>query len=483
MKLKHIAPSHLALAMALTCGAVSAGEITNDKVRVHWAQPYENVAHIAEAATPAIAAAKTPKEKGEALATALREAGVLSATVSVQDNGDLIVSMAKPVFTGDYSEYFKQSKVLTKRQLEAGAVKASNRGKADGKAVRIDVGNIDQETGTITVSTTAVDVKEWKNWAVGAGVNNYGSRYSGSDLATIYGRVALEDGNEVSGSFAHGFSNSTPDSYGGRYNAASVAWSHHGRHGTTKTQFTNALWTAGGPVRVFDLTGRVTTLSVGHWVPLSSSWTVFGEITRTENRQHMGVVGWKDQTNYTTVRAGAEYRTSSSVAAVAIEKGLGGSRDFNAVPLIGTFDPNYTALKADWAAHRNLNDDGWVLKGGLGGHIASSDTPSNELFSAGGPGRGRAWLTGSSSGKRGVYGEVVVEAPERQGFTPYAGIDTAIVDRQAGGSQHLSSAFVGTRYNHGRFNLDAGYAHGIGSNDLAGQQKDSRLFLSAGVSW
>jgi hemolysin activation/secretion protein len=434
-------------------------------------------------AQPQVDAAASAKNKGEALAQALREAGILSAMVSVQANGDLVVALAKPVFTGDYADYFTASDYLTKRQLEAGAVKASNRGKADGKSIKINVGQPSWETGTVQVVATSADVQDWKNWAAGVGVNNYGSRYSGSDLATAYARVALEDGNEVSGSFAHGFSNSTPDSYGGRYNAASVAWAHHGAHGTTRTEFTNALWTAGGPVRIFDLTGRITTFSVGHWVPLSAKWTVFGQVLRTENRQHLGVVGWKDQTNYTSARIGAERTTPNSRTTTTLEKGLGGSRDFNAVPLLGTFDPHYTALRVDWEGKKPFGDDGWMLRGAAGGHVSTSDTPSNEQFSAGGPGRGRAWLTGTTSGQRGAYGEVIVEAPSRNGLTPYAGLDTAIIDPQVGNSQRLSSAFIGTRYTRKNFNLDAGYAHGVGANELSGQQKDSRIFLSAGFNW
>lgn len=465
------------LAMIAMCAPAMAS------TRITYDPSIKLLADAVAKAQPKVEASATAKDKGETLAQALREAGLLSAMVSVKADGDLVVALAKPVFTGDYASYFAASDYLTKRQLEAGAVKASNRGKADGKSIKISVGQPSWETGTVQVVATSVDVQDWKSWAAGIGVNNYGSRYSGSDLATAYARVALEDGNEVSGSFAHGFSNSTPDSYGGRYNAASVAWAHNGARGTTRTEFTNALWTAGGPVRVFDLTGRITTFSVGHWVPLSAKWTVFGQVLRTENRQHLGVVGWKDQTNYTSARFGVERTTINSRTTATLEKGLGGSRDFNVSPLLGTLDPHYSVLKLDWEGRKALGNDGWMLRGAAGGHVGTSDTPSNEQFSAGGPGRGRSWLSGTTAGKRGAYGEVIVEAPSRKGFTPYAGLDTAIIDPQVGHSQRLSSAFIGTRYTRKNFNLDAGYAHGVGANELSGQQKDSRIFLSAGFNW
>lgn len=427
------------------------------------------------------AAENTPQAKGTTVAMALREAGFISAVVAVKPGNVIEVSLARPVFSGEYAAYFSQGEYLTKRQLEAGAVKASNRAKADGKSVKIDVRT--PADGVVEVVASAADVDDWKRWGASAGFNNYGSRYSGSDLLTGYARVALEDGNEVSASVAHGLSNTNPDSYGGRYEAASVSWTHNGPHGATRVEFSNAVYTAGGPVRVFDLTGRVTTLSVGHWVPLSAKWQVYGQIVRTENRQHLGVVSWKDQTNYTTATVGVERNTPATTTRLSIDKGLGGSRDFNVVPLLGTFDPHYTTLKIDWQGRKTLNEDGWVLRGAAGAHVGTSDTPSNEQFSAGGPGRGRAWLTGSTSGKRGAYGEVIIEAPTHGSWTPYVGLDTSIVDPQVGNSQRLSSAFVGTRYSKNNWNLDAGYAHGVGSNDLAGAQKDSRIFLNISRSW
>ena len=478
---KPLSALFVAIALAMSAPAF-ANEIAADGGSHAVSAPAE-VQSALRAVDAKIQAATTAQERGTIVAMALREAGFLSAITSVKADGSIEVSLARPVFSGEYADYFSASPYLTKRQLEAGAVKASNRAKADGKSVKIDVRTPNAQTGTVEVVATSADVADWQRWSTSVGYNNYGSRYSGADLVTVAGRVALENGNEVSGSFAHGLSNTNPDSFGGRYEAAGVAWAHHGPHGTTRVEFTNAVYTAGGPVRVFDLTGRVTTFSVGQWVPLSQKWQVFGQIMRTENRQHLGVVGWKDQTNYTTAKIGVERNTRATRTTISLEKGLGGSRDFNVVPLLGTFDPHYTALKIDWEGRKALGSDGWNLRAAAGAHIGTSDTPSNEQFSAGGPGRGRAWLTGTSSGKRGAYGEVVIEAPTRNGFTPYAGVDAAVVDPQFGTAQHYSSVFVGTRYTKGNFSADAGYAHGLGSNPTQGQQKDSRLFIQAGYRW
>ena len=472
--------STLAVALALTFSVNAHAQETASHAASasSWSIQAPPVAQkaIDQAQAKIDAAEDTAQAKGTAVAMALREAGLLSAIVSIKPGNVIEVSLAKPVFSGEYATYFSDSDYLTKRQLEAGAVKASNRAKADGKSVKIDVQTA--KDGQIVVVASAADVDDWKRWGASVGFNNYGSRYSGSDLITGYARVALEDGNEVEASLAHGLANTNPDSYGGRYEAASLAWTHHGAKGSTRVEFSNAVYTAGGPIRIFDLTGRVTLLSVGHWIPLDAKWTVFGQIVHTQNRQHLGVVGWKDQTNYTTARVGAEYKTPNSRTTITVEQGLGGSRDFNAVPLLGTFDPHYTAVKIDWQGQKVLNEDGWVLKGAAGAHIGTSDTPSNEMFSAGGPTRGRAWLSGSTSGQRGAYGEVIVEAPQRRGWTPYVGVDTSIVDPQIGDTQRLSSAFAGARYSKKDWTVDVGYAHGIGGNDLAGQQKDSRVFIN-----
>lgn len=422
----------------------------------------------------------TAQAKGTAVAKALREAGLLSAVVTVRDNV-IEVALAKPTFTGPYAKYFRRGKYLTKRQLEAGAVRASNRAKSDGKSVSIDVGQA--KDGQIAIATSEVSVADWQRWNASVGVNNFGSRYAGSDMGTAYGRVSLNHGNEAYASLAHGFSNSNPDSYGGSYEGASVGFAHHGPKGTTRVEVSNAIYTAGGQVRIFDLGGRVTTLSVGHWVPLSQSLTAFGQVLFVQNRQSIGAVDWRDKQQYGIAKIGIEKRTANTSTTVTVEKGLGGEREFNAVPLLGKFDPNFTAVTIDVSGKKALGDDGWVLKGRAGARIASSDTPSNEQFVAGGPARGRAWLTGTAAAQRGAYAEAVIEAPTRNGFTPYAGVDVARLDPKSGPSQTLSSAFVGTRYTRGAFSIDAGYAHGFGSNDMAGEVKDSRLFLSASFSW
>ena len=479
----------IATALFLASTPALAGDATQDTspqsatAQAPWAIQAPAAAQEAiDRARPAIDAAEnTPQAKGAAVAIALREAGFLSAVVSVKPGNVVVVELARPGFSGDYASYFSESDYLTKRQMEAGAVKASNRAKADGKSVKIDVRM--PHDGVVEVVATSADVEDWKRWSAAVGVNNYGSRYSGSDLATFNGRVALGHGNEITGSLAHGFSNTDQDSFGGKYEAASVEFAHHGPHGTTRVELTRAIYTAGGPVRLFDLSGKITTFSVGHWVPLSAKWTVFGQIVRTENEQTLGIVDWSDKQSYTTAKVGVERSTKNSSLRVSVDKGLSGSRDIQGVPLLGTFNPNYTSLHIDWRGQHELGQSEWKIKGAAGAQVSTSNVPSNEAFAAGGPGRGRAWLSGATAGKRGAYGELILEAPTRRGFTPYVGVDTALIQPKSGDNQRLSSVFVGTHYKNGNWNMDAGVARAIGNSTDMGARSDTRIFVSASYSW
>ena len=383
-------------------------------------------------------------DKGAGIAQVIGEAYASNGAAQVAVHIDTaahtvnVVEGHGPPSSGAYAGYLSATSHATRRQIEAAGRKMSNRARADGAKATLDIGSPDAE-GSYTV-TTAATPAESAPVTGSVGYTNQGARYAGSDLVTASGRADVGYGNEIDASAAHGLSNASSDSYGGRYNAESLSLTHYSRFGGTKFYANNTTYQTGGPLEIYDLSGRVSTWGMQQIIPLSQAWTVYGGVQETHANERLGIVGWDDQERYTTALVGFSRDTAHTNGNIQFDHGVGnGSRSLTVIPLQGTFNPHYGSLKASFSAWALLGGQGWIGRAGVSGQVSSHDTPTNELWTIGGPFRGQAYRNGFAAGIRGYAVWSQVEAPGYMGLTPYIGVDRASAD-YAVGMQRTSTA-------------------------------------------
>jgi hemolysin activation/secretion protein len=363
--------------------------------------------------------------------------------------------------TGAYAGYLPATQHATRRQIEVAGRNISNRARADGQRATLDIAK-PGEDGLYTVDSTATRTDDSRLSGT-LGYTNQGARYAGSDLLTGSARVEAGAGFEIDASVAHGLSNASSDSFGGRYDSESLSVTHYSRFGGTKFYATNTTYQTGGPLRDFDLSGHVSTYGLQQIVPLSKAWTGYVGIQNTRSNERLGVVDWNDHERYTTALIGFSRDTEHTNGNIEFDHGVGGGhRSYTLAPLQGTFDPRYSSVKASFSAWTPIGAN-WVGRAGVAGQVSSHDTPTNELWTIGGPFRGQAYKNGFTAGIRGysVWGQV--EAPVWHGLTPYVGVDRAVAAYAIGPDTRVNSGYAGLRYRlASRLSLDVGYAHAFG---------------------
>lgn len=434
----------------------------------------------------------------EAVAAVYEEAGAAFINIRVdQETRTIEVHEGSATITGPYAAYFPGAQVVDgvaivqhvkRSSLEAFARRINDRARADFSRATIDVSvnnRAGARPGDVIVATSFEEVPDAKRYQGSLGYTNNGARYAGADLLTGSMRFQLGHGNELAVNAGRGLPNVREDSYGGRYNTAGAAFSHAGANGITRFAANHVDYKTGGLLQIFDITGKIDTISVFHTIPLNERWSVYGGLTATRATINLGAGGldWSDTTSYRTATIGTTRQGKSTVLNVQVDRGVGGSRSTDVVPLLGTFDAHYWSVKSDFVGEKALGDNGWKGRVGAAAQISSSNTPGNELFTVGGPTRGQAFLGGAASGNRGYAAFAEIQAPERNGFTPYAGLDRSWVSPATGADLDLNSAYVGTRFKSPgkKVNFDVGYARSFGGTP-EGLDK-GRVFATATLNF
>jgi hemolysin activation/secretion protein len=368
---------------------------------------------------------------------------------------------------GDYAGYLGAHAHLTQRQIHAAARTLSDRARADNAKVDLTIGKPDAEAA-VAVTALATPVTD-SRFSGAVGYTNEGARYAGSDLVTANGHGNLGHGNVLDLNAAHGLSNASSDSFGGRYNAVSAALTHYSAFGGTKIYASNTTYQTGGPLRDYDLSGRVSTWGLQQVIPLSKAWTVYDGLQQTLANERLGIVGWNDQERYVTALVGVNRETAHTSGNLEVAHGIGGgSRTVTLLPIQGTFDPHYATVKASFSGWVPVGQ-GWVARGGVSGQVSSAATPTNELWTIGGSTRGQAYRASFAAGIRGYAVWAQAEAPTIHGLVPFVGIDRAQVSYAGGGADTaVNSGYAGVRYRWDTLAVNLGYAHAFGA-DVAGQ--------------
>jgi hemolysin activation/secretion protein len=134
---------------------------------------------------------------------------------------------------------------------------------------------------------------------------------------------------------------------------------------------------------------------------------------------------------------------------------MGGTREYDGIPLQGTIGPRYATMSANLDISKS-----WPSLGGAGVAVktdmqAGTDgTPSGAQFALGGPGRGSNYHTGTASAPSGGYGGIEISSPVwsaagavLQGYVGYNGAfaEPSRAEPSVGGGVHTASAEVGLR--------------------------------------
>jgi hemolysin activation/secretion protein len=404
---------------------------------------------------------------GNTLVALYRKRGYLSIEASVDaDKQTITLFESTAVSTGIYGDYIPKGQgVLTNESLELAAARMTNTAKLNGEKINIEILSVDPQTGNAEIRTTATPIVGDKKIGASIGYSNMGQRYSGPDVATAYGWANIGNGQQLDVSAAHGFSAWSNDSKGGRFESGVLSYRKASQFGLTSIQTALTTYKTGGIFSEIDLTGTINRTTLEHNYLVKKNIIAIGRLSYTDNEQKINLVGWTNKQSYTAFFGGFRYQGESWAADAGIEQGLGGSSQFNFVPLLGRFDANYTTLAANVTGNFDLSK-GWIVAGKAGFQSGPNSTPSSAQFALGGPDRGRSYTTGYVATPIGAYASLTLNAPLRNGVQGYAGIDWANGKPVTGPSREATSAFIGARFMLSKLITgDLSFAQAIKRND------------------
>lgn len=403
---------------------------------------------------------------GRRLVQLYRDRGYVSIEAHVIPDAHtirIVEAPAKP--SGPLADYLPSGQVLTLETLNLAAARMTPAARLDGQRVAIDVLPVDMSTGTVEVRTSTTPAADAKRAGGGIGYTSMGQRYSGPDVATLYGWANIGSGQQIDGSFSHGFADWNSDSKHGRYENANAAYRKASRYGLTSLQLSHIDYKTGGELAPLDLNGTVDRASIEQAYLLTRALTVLGRLSWTDNKQGFDLLGWNDRQQYGALFGGVRYQGAGWTADAGIEQGLGGSRSYNVAPLLGRFDSHYTAAIVNASGTHEIGR-GWTVTGKAGGQIGPDGTPNSSAFYLGGPDRGRSYTTGYTATPSGAYLSFSLNTPTVNGLQGYAGIDGAKGRPVVGPDREAKSAFIGARFALGKYVTgDAGFARTLGRND------------------
>ena len=357
---------------------------------------------VASAAlAPAAYAAETVDQKSTCLSMAdinkaeqcLHASGQTFAKISSDQKGNRSVVNQPASISGDYAGYLKGdinnlNSPLLQRALQN-----------DGKGLKVKVSSVDPKTQSYDVTLTAKDYDK-KPYQGAVLVSNLGPDFSGREIASWYNRESLGHGMALTTSFTHGFPNVRSDSEGGKYENAYLDLEKVTTLGLFEAQYLYSDNKSGGPSKIYDLAGTTNrySLSFTHW--LTNNISLRHQISYTDRDQDFGAYSISEHQHYTTYRPTLAYDNGNFSSSLRLTKGLGGDRDFDLIPLMGTFNPHFWSSQLDGGYKFDIgggvvvNTHGSMFKG-------SVDMPSSERFGLGGRGAGSSHESGLYSGYKG----------------------------------------------------------------------------------
>ncbi|MBD8615088.1 hypothetical protein IFT69_15415 [Pseudomonas putida] len=404
----------------------------------------------------------------------LHTTGKPFARLHVRSNGEQVVIDKPAVIEGDYAEYLKGDADNLNSPLLLRALENEGQGLAV-SASAVDSAN---ENYTLRLKAKPYDQKPYRGAVM---LSNSGPDISGRDILSWYHRQLLGQGYVLTTSLTHGFADLRPESKGGKYESAFFSLEKATQYGVFDAQYLYSENTSGGTARLYDLGGTTNRFSLGFTQYLLPSLTLRHQLSYTDRKQDFGAYGIDEKQQFMTYSGKVGYTFAGVDTYLKLTKGLDGKRDYDLIPLMGTFNPYFWSGEAD-ARTSIILPQGLVLNLHATGFKGSKDMPSSERFGLGGAGRGSSHESGLYSGYEGFSYEAQVSRS-------LANLNGVVISASAGlnGSdittaidQDISvmSARVGVDVGYHDWSIQTSYNKSVMSRNLEDDQR-----LSVDLVW
>lgn len=408
--------------------------------------------------------------------------GYVGAKASVDGNQIRIIEPGADV-KGDYDNAWlnQQGGVIEVGNIQNSMMMADVANRFE--VLDVTVGNL-QPDGTV-----ALDVKRTssgKPYEASINYNTYGQETSGRDLVTLAGATHVGGGVRVDASITQSAADARRESKGGEYRSATVSARKATPYGEVYTSYSNTHSEMGGKdASYYDylLAGDTQRATLGHRVIVGGNTTLQNSMVWTKRDLDFGLFDLQETQEYLTWNGRLLYTLGNHRFTAGVNQGLGGSNDYNLIPLLGSFNAHFTSGQLGYGYSS-------VLPGGFAAtsisanvFAGSKDMPSAERMSVGGPGRGSSHENGVVSGVRGYYGEARLygKTPLADyGLKPYLSINGASATSTLGDDISVYSAEAGLIGKWDGLSGTVNYARSLKVQNL---DRDERLNMSLGYEF
>ena len=409
-------------------------------------------------------------EAAKLLADAYKQNDYLFIDSNAVNKNLIVIHEKKQTGNGKYAKYFASSSPATLKKINLAAQRLAAESRVNGENVAV---NFKQATDSVDISTTETAKKDFKQTGAAVVFSNYGQKYSGQNVGTVYGFAKPGHGQVIEATASHGFKDS--DSKGGDFNAGSLTYRKYSWMGETTLRGGLTAYTTGGEYRDLDISGDVRILSLEQAYLFDPANKLFGSISYNNEKKTFGIADADDQLINVYAQAGLRGDYPIFTYEVSIKQGLSSQRNYNLVQLLGNDGTHFTTLNVESELRQPLKNNFMVsTKLGAQTKLGNKETPLFAQAYAGGLDRGRAYNAGFDSSESGAWGSLVLSTPtldyQKIIFSPYFGLDGFYGTKSADDTLNAYSAFVGSKVNFGKAQADVGLAKKIGSQSQTGDE-------------
>lgn len=314
--------------------------------------------------------------------------------------------------------------------------------------------------------------------------SSLGQDASARDLVTLSGGVHVGAGVRVDAALTHGASSLRSESKGGKYRsiyANAKKATPYGEFNASVSDSTNEIGGKDATLYDYQLAGDTRRYTVGHRYVVQGVGTFANQLGWTKRDQSFGLFNLEEEQSYKTWNTRYLGKFGAHQLNASITKGLGGSRDFNLIPLMGEFNPNFYSMQLGYATSGVFPIDSVGYGVSVSAFHGSKDMPSSERMSLGGPGRGSSHNNGVVSGYKGQFGEARLYGMRNLSpiadlsLRPYLSVNGGTTTNASGESLDVYSAEAGLL---GRWDSVTGslsYADTISTKNI---DKDRRMNMN-----
>jgi hypothetical protein len=287
---------------------------------------------------------------------------------------------------------------------------------------------------------------------LGISYSSQGQDANGRDVVGINGSIHASNGFSAEGQYLHGLEGLRTLSKEGRYDAGRVRLAQNTQYGEFSLAGEMSGADVGRSKKVSryqeELSGETHRAAIGHRYSFEGIGTLANTFGWTHREQTYDKYGISENQDYQTWNTTYKGQFGASQISASVTKGLSGSRSFDYVPLMGSFNPHF------YAAQLGYGIQGLALGDQLGYGVSGSyfrgsdDMPSAERMTIGGSGRGSSHEPGVVSGYKGGFAEARLYGMKVPGLSdfslkPYVSVNGSRTTHPTGGEYEVVSSEVG----------------------------------------